>query len=362
MNQNQTSKFGDLEQYLITSKTNAEPVEPLIKIENTIYATRGGISLLSGIQKSGKTTAIKIMIETAFMTKYHEGYDNLGICSVVKNDKSVIYINTEMTNSDMVAFRDKICKNLQVQELPDNLHLFHLLTLSPKERIKIIEQILECSRDAHLVFIDGLADLVNSVNDEAECNFIVQYLQNLASNYNVAVIGVIHENRGNKNSRGHLGQQAERKCIASISVSKNKAKKLFTITSSLNRHSEDFEDINYHYNELSRLERIDSANEKVKSSSELNESIELAKTVFDGSDELSENELRSRLKEYFITTVKSETKAGKENAARNKASREVDKWLRNIMTTSGAGKFKLHANIDFFTNCIFLILSTWIYI
>ncbi|MFY7937211.1 MAG: AAA family ATPase [Flavobacterium sp.] len=350
MNESQNSKFGDLDKYLITSQTQADPVEPLIKIENTIYATKGGISLLTGVQKSGKTTAIKIMIETAFMPQFYDGYDNLGIRSVVKNDKSVIYINTEMTNSDMVAFRDKICKNLQVHELPENLHLFHFLTLSPKERIKLIEQVLERSKDAHLVFIDGLADLVNSVNDEAECNLVIQSLQNLASFHNVAIIGVIHENRGNKNSRGHLGQQAERKCIASISVSKNKAKKFFTITSSLNRHSEDFEDINYHYNENSRLERIDSTNEKVKSSNELSESIELALRIFNDDEVLTEKELKTRLKEYFIPSVNSVTKTGKENGARNKAQREIDNWLKGIMTTAGAGNFKLHANIESLKN------------
>ncbi len=346
MNENQKSKFGDLEKYLITSRTQAEPIEPLINIENTIYATKGGISLLTGVQKSGKTTAIKIMIETAFMQQFYDGYDNLGIRSVVKSDKSVIYINTEMTNSDMVAFRDKICKNLQLTELPENLHLFHFLNLAPKDRVKLIEQVLERSADAHLVFIDGLADLVNSVNDEAECNLIIQTLQNLASTYNVAIIGVIHENRGNKSTRGHLGQQAERKCIASISVSKNKAKKFFTITSSLNRHSEDFEDINYHYNEHSRLERIDSSNEKVKSSNELSESIELARTIFGEDEVLTEKDLKTRLKEYFIPTIESDTKQGKDNAARNKGHRTITQWLKSIMTTAGEGKFKLHHNLE----------------
>lgn len=346
MEGNNHSKFGDLDKYLITSRTKAEPIEPLISIESTIYATRGGVSLLTGVQKSGKTTAIKIMIETAFMPQIYDGYDNLGIRSVVKNEKSIIYINTEMTNSDMVAFRDKICKNLQTETLPENLHLFHFLTLSPKERVKLLEQVLERSENAHLVFIDGLADLVNSVNDESECNTIIQTLQNLASNYNVSIIGVIHENRGNKNSRGHLGQQAERKCIASISVSKNRAKKFFTITSTLNRHSEDFEDINYHYNETGRLERIDKENEKVKTSSELKESIDLAMEIFNDDKILTEKELKVRLKEYFIPTIESDTKQGKENAARNKATRTVEKWLKSIMTTEGAGSFKLHENIE----------------
>lgn len=346
MEENKHSKFGDLERYLITSRTKAEPIEPLIAIENAIYATKGGISLLTGVQKSGKTTAIKIMIETAFMAQMYEGYDNLGIRSVVKNDKSVVYINTEMTNSDMVAFRDKICKNLQMPELPTNLHLFHLLTVTPRERLKLLEQVLERCTDAHLVFIDGLADLVNSVNDEAECNLAIQSLQNLASNHNVAIIGVIHENKGNKNSRGHLGQQAERKCIASISVSKNRVKKFFTITSTLNRHSEDFEDINYHYNDTGRLERLEVTSEKVKSSKELNDSIELAITIFNEDEILTEKELKTRLKEHFIPTIESDSKAGKENAARNKSQRTITRWLESIMTTAGEGKFKLHENIE----------------
>jgi hypothetical protein len=338
------SKFGDLEKYLITSKTQAEPIEPFITIENTIYATKGGLSLLTGVQKSGKTTAIKIMIETAFMPKILEGYDNLGIRSVIKDNGSVIYINTEMPNSDMIAFRDKVCKNLQVQELPPNLHLFNFLSPTPKQRLELIKQVLERSKDAYLIFIDGLADLVNSVNEEVECNITIQELQNLATNYGVAIIGVIHENKGNKNTRGHLGQQAERKCIASISVSKNRAKKFFTITSSLVRHSDDFEDINYHYNELGRLERIDSTNEKMKStSSDLSESVELARKIFDKDEILEESELKERLINHFEPLVDG---ANKRAGARNRTSREIKKWLESIMTSAAAGKFKLFDNIE----------------
>jgi Holliday junction resolvase RusA-like endonuclease len=116
------------------------------------------------------------------------------------------------------------------------------------------------------------------------------------------------------------------------------------------RHSEDFDDINYHYNEQGRLERIDSTNEKVKSSNELSESIELAQSIFNGDEILTEKELKTRLKVHFIPSVNSENKAGKEGGARNKAQREIDNWLKSIMTTAGAGNFKLHENIEFLKN------------
>jgi len=129
-------------------------------------------------------------------------------------------------------------------------------------------------------------------------------------------------------------------------VSKNRVKKFFTITSTLNRHSEDFEDINYHYNDTGRLERLEVTSEKVKSSKELNDSIELAITIFNEDEILTEKELKTRLKEHFIPTIESDSKAGKENAARNKSQRTITRWLESIMTTAGEGKFKLHENIE----------------
>ncbi|HEY1054857.1 MAG TPA: AAA family ATPase, partial [Emticicia sp.] len=289
----------ELQKFMITSKTEAKEIEPVITISDSVFAIKGGISMITGLPKGGKTTVVKIMIETAFMESVYEGYDCLNIRTAYEPDKSVMYINTEMTDSDMIKLRNQICKHLQVDTMPPNLHIFHLLTLSPVQRMQMIKKAIEQAGNVSLLLIDGYADLVGSVNEEKECNQVVQELQNIAQQYNLAIVGVIHENRGNQNTRGHIGQQLERKCVASISVKKIREKKLFEIKSNMMRHSDDFEAIHYHYNQDGRLQLISEAMKEVVKFDKKREEIHFCELVFGIDKEIAETEFRDRLRKFY---------------------------------------------------------------
>ncbi|GAB3519459.1 AAA family ATPase [Emticicia fontis] len=333
----------ELQKFLITSKTEAKEIEPVITISNSVFAIKGGLSMITGLPKGGKTTVVKIMIETAYMNEIYEGYDCLNIRTVHEPDKSVIYVNTEMTDADMVKFRNQICKHLQVDSMPDTFHIFHFLTLSPQRRMQLIEKAVEQAGNAVLLLIDGYADLVGSVNEEKECNEVVQKLQNIAQKYQVAVVGVIHENRGNQNTRGHIGQQLERKCVSSISVKKIREKKLFEIKSNMTRHSEDFEPIHYQYNQEGRLQLISEAMKEVVKFDKKKEEIEFCKLVFGIDKQLKNTEVRERLRNHF----KKETPDAKLNAITNKVTRTLDKWFTdNLVDVADTGIIAFNKAIE----------------
>lgn len=72
------------------------------------------------------------------------------------------------------------------------------------------------------VIIDGGADLLHSVNDEAESNAMVARLVSTAGQIEAPVIVVIHENHGAEKARGHLGSQLERKAESVIRMEKDR--------------------------------------------------------------------------------------------------------------------------------------------
>lgn len=329
-----------LQKFLITSKTEAKEIEPVITISDSVFATKGGISMITGLPKGGKTTVVKIMIETAFMQQIYEGYDCLNIRTAYEPEKSVMYINTEMTDSDMIKLRNQICKHLQVDTMPNNLHIFHLLTLQPKQRLQVIRKAVEQAGNVSLLLIDGYADLVASVNEEKECNEVVQELQNIAQEFGLAIVGVIHENRGNQNTRGHIGQQLERKCVASISVKKIREKKIFEIKSNMMRHSDDFELINYHYNSDGRLELLSEALKEVARFDKKREEIDFCKLVFGLDKEIAETEFRERLRKHY----KGQEPNIKQNVLTNRITRTKEKWFRDNLIDVGKQGFLVFNN------------------
>ncbi len=86
------------------------------------------------------------------------------------------------------------------------------------------------------IILDGVADFVNSVNDEAESNQFVTWLRELTVTHNCPAICVIHSNEGDKaglDSRGHLGKQLIRKAESNLLL--KKTGEITTITSDKQR-------------------------------------------------------------------------------------------------------------------------------
>ena len=69
-----------------------------------------------------------------------------------------------------------------------------------------------------LVVIDGIADLVNSVNDEAESIKVIDELYRLAGIYKTCIICVLHFIPNGLKLRGHLGSELQRKAAAILSI------------------------------------------------------------------------------------------------------------------------------------------------
>jgi hypothetical protein len=91
---------------------------------------------------------------------------------------------------------------------------FCLRPYSPKERLQFIEWVYyesDLKGKIGLGSIDGIADLVDDVNDLKQSNEVVQFLMKLTEETNSALITVIHKNFDSLKPTGHLGSAVTKK-------------------------------------------------------------------------------------------------------------------------------------------------------
>lgn len=93
-----------------------------------------------------------------------------------------------------------------------NYKPFKMRHLNPSERVAFIENLLEYYKnDVKLVFIDGVADLIEDTNDLTQSNYIAGKLLKWTDTYNIHICTIIHTAHGTSKPTGHLGSTLTKK-------------------------------------------------------------------------------------------------------------------------------------------------------
>ena len=103
----------------------------------------------------------------------------------------------------------------------EGLGVFSLRGLSAEEIIKLIEHCILFFKNVGMVYIDQVADLARSINDEKEAVKIVKWLEKLSQDNDLHICCVIHQNKGDNFASGWLGSQIMKKAETVISVDKD---------------------------------------------------------------------------------------------------------------------------------------------
>jgi hypothetical protein len=112
---------------------------------------------------------------------------------------------------------------------PDTLHTYGLRKFSPSQRLAMIEHAIYSNDHVGFVVIDGIRDLINSINDEAEATMISSKLLKWSEERNIHIVCVLHQNKGDNNASGHLGTELVNKAETVLSVSKSPENKEISI-------------------------------------------------------------------------------------------------------------------------------------
>ena len=196
-----------LSDYRIKATDKLPPNVYVSKIGNTNKFSKGNISAWTGKAKSKKTFAITMLVGSMVAgVNLYEKFNSY-------SQNKVIWIDTEQSPNDVQKVVKRV-KKLVGSE--DNLFMYGLRPLTPKQRIQQIETALE-EIECDVLIIDGVRDLIMNINDPGESTEVVTKLMKWSYDYNIHISTVIHQSSADK-VRGHIGTEIENKAVTVIKV------------------------------------------------------------------------------------------------------------------------------------------------
>jgi hypothetical protein len=200
------------------TKTIAPPPQAWT-LDDTTLGRFGDFGLVIGKAKSKKSFFINIAIATAISDDHIQGRFK---SHLPEDRKKVVYFDTEQQNYDVDIACNRIALQLNLngkKELNDNLLVVPLRGDSPALKIELIEAYLYNTPDLSFVVIDGIRDLITSINDEEQASMIATKLLKWSKDLNIYILVVLHVNKGDNNARGHVGTELVNKAESVLSIS-----------------------------------------------------------------------------------------------------------------------------------------------
>jgi hypothetical protein len=275
------------------------PTVATFTLRDMAIATAGNITVPQGGVKSGKTALEGAMIAAALNPEAGEDM-TLGIRSPGAGDRAIIHFDCEQSPDDHHAVICNALRRAGLGKPPANLRSYCLTDVKTPLRRAALHAELERAGDVFAVFLDGVADLTFSVNDEAEAIEFTDELHALAIQYRCAMITVLHENPGSVigKTRGHLGSQLERKQFAGLRLEKD-ANEITTLWTDRSRKASipKSQGIRFAFDKEAGLHLpVDSAND-ARSAAAGDALVAFSASIFHSApkDGLSWHELRDRI-------------------------------------------------------------------
>ena len=180
--------------------------EPLVTCGGEMIVTRQNICVITGKQKSYKSTFLACMIASCV-----SGVEVLNMTAT--KPLKCLYADTEQASYHLSCQCNRIAR--LSGGVIGEITVLELRPYSPDERYNFILDAVEALRP-DVLFIDGISDLCNDVNASEEAEKLVSSLLAVSSQYNIGIVTIIHSLASLGKLRGHLGSTLERKCESSI--------------------------------------------------------------------------------------------------------------------------------------------------
>ena len=192
--------------------------------------TAGNFSVITGKGKSKKTFLTTLLtsmiISGASKFKFHPA----------KSD--TVIFDTEQGDYDAW----KVGNRVRELSETDGFNMFALRDMDHKERCKFIADYIKNNKPKFIV-IDGIADLVYSINEEQEAIRIQQCLLTTTKQYRCHILCIIHQNKADNFATGFLGSALIKKAEIIISIQQDKKiKSMSNVSCEHVRGTMDFED------------------------------------------------------------------------------------------------------------------------
>lgn len=206
----------EFERYEVHPDDEIEKDLALVKIHQADgdidVCTKGNFSAIVGFTKSRKSYFMAILI-SAFA---RGGVLYNKFMTEATGDRTAVLFDTEQGKFHL---NQKLKAIKQMSKGFDNIRAYFLRRLDWNDRIGFIEEYLETYGDeVDLVVIDGIRDLLQDINDSTQANKVAQLLMRWTDDYNIHIICIIHQNKGDGYARGHIGTEIMAKAETVIKV------------------------------------------------------------------------------------------------------------------------------------------------
>ena len=220
----------ELEKCRITPDEIIPPPPICIKLENrdgshSMFGTLGNISTIIGKAKSKKSFSVALVVSAALSNETL--FDKITGCLPFEK-RNVLYFDTEQGKYHVQLAVKRICQLANVTK-PENLHVFGLRSNNPAERLQLVEHAITTIQNVGFVVIDGIKDLITSINDEEQATMIVSKLMKWSAELDIHIVNILHQNKGNEHARGHIGSEMINKSESVFSVTKSSDNKDISI-------------------------------------------------------------------------------------------------------------------------------------
>lgn len=176
--------------------------------------TYGNFSFIQAPPKSKKSFLVSLM-GAAYLSN---GGSYFGNFKSDRQGKSLIHYDTEQGEFHAQKVFKRVVDMNKGVDLSECYFSYGLRRYSAKERLEFINWHLYEHKAIGMVIIDGIADLINDVNDIEASSELVQHLMRWTNELNIHIITVIHSNWNSDKPTGHLGSFLEKKAETQIAL------------------------------------------------------------------------------------------------------------------------------------------------
>ncbi len=228
----------------------------VLRIDDSIIGTLGNFSASTGKAKSKKTFNVCAIVASALTNGTVLSYRS----SFPVNKRKILYVDTEQSpfHCQRVLKRILSLAGLPTDKQPETLEFLCLRGSDPKTRLSIIEYAICNIPDLGLVIIDGIRDLVYDINSPSESTNLITKLMQWTDERQIHIHTVLHLNKGDDNTRGHLGTELNNKAETVLQVTKDELDKDISSVASMFIRDRDFEPFAFRINEDSLPEPVEN--------------------------------------------------------------------------------------------------------
>lgn len=238
----------------------------ILKVGDSVIGTLGNFSSSTGKAKSRKTFNVTAITAAAIT---NETILNYTAC-LPGDKRKVIFIDTEQSKYHCKKVFDRVLElaDLTMNHDVENFEFFSLRPYKPAVRILIIEKIITSNQNIGLVIIDGIRDLAYDINSSHEATEVITKLMEWTDIHNIHIHTVLHQNKTDTNSRGHLGTELNNKSETVLKITVPENQKEVSIIESEFIRDRDFEPFAFSINDYGLPYLLDdfSLNENSSSS------------------------------------------------------------------------------------------------